>query len=64
MQYLISENPVLKLTDVFAPRTAALPAPLDRSGTRFFGFARAALYAGLQMLGVRPGDNILLPAFI
>src|SRR5690242_16211062 len=64
MQYLIPENPVLSWPDLFRPPVSALPSPLDGPGVSLFGYARAALYAGLQMLGVRAGDNVLLPAFI
>lgn len=41
-----------------------LPPPLDQPGTQFFGFARMALFAGLKLLGLEPGDNVLLPSYI
>jgi hypothetical protein len=47
----------------FRPRPS-LPPPLDREGVRLYGFGRQALRDGLLALGVRQGDNVLVPSVI
>lgn len=56
--------PVFKSTSLLRRACEKLPAPLDQSGTLFFAFARAALAAGLGMLGLKPGDNVFAPSFV
>jgi DegT/DnrJ/EryC1/StrS aminotransferase family len=57
-------DPVLAPGVLLRRPVLKLPAPLDRPGTQFFGFARMALFAGLKLLGIKPGDNVLLPSYI
>ena len=40
-----------------------LPFPLDRDECRLFSKARHGLWAGLQALGLSPGDEVLVPAY-
>ncbi|MDD5005986.1 MAG: aminotransferase class V-fold PLP-dependent enzyme [Candidatus Omnitrophica bacterium] len=41
-----------------------LPFPLDQDKIHYFGYARTALLEGLRILGIKEGDNILIPAYI
>ena len=56
--------PIFRSGCLFRPASARLPAPLDGANVRFFAFARTALAAGLGLLGLKPGDNVLVPSFI
>jgi len=56
--------PVFKSTCLVRRASARLPTPLDGANVRFFAFARTALAAGLGLLGLKPGDNVLLPSFM
>jgi hypothetical protein len=47
----------------FQPHYAP-PTPLEKSNARFFGYARAALFHGIKLLGITPGQNVLLPSLI
>ena len=38
--------------------------PFDRTQTYFFGFGRVALLEGLKVLGIKSGDNVLVPSYI
>lgn len=44
-------------------RRRALPAPFTTKPTAYVFWARNAIYHGLGVLGVRPGDRVLVPAF-
>ena len=44
-------------------RARTLPAPFDTKPTFYLFWARNALYHGLEVLGLAPGDRILVPAF-
>jgi hypothetical protein len=61
---MIPSDPILPLASLARPPRADLPPPLDRPGVRLFGYGREALREGLRRLGLEPGDNVLLPAFI
>ena len=43
-------------------RAAGLPAVDDLPHTRLLTSGRAALFAGMQALGVQPGDGVLAPS--
>ena len=40
-----------------------LPFPLEDPRCRIFSLARHALFAGVESLGLRPGDEVLVPAY-
>ncbi len=40
-----------------------LPFPLEDPRCRIFSLARHALFVGIESLGLRPGDEILMPAY-
>lgn len=40
-----------------------LPFPLQEPGCRIFALARQGLFAGIKALGLKPGDEILVPAY-
>ena len=40
-----------------------LPFPLEEPRCRIFHLARQALFTGIKALGLRPGDEILVPAY-
>jgi len=44
-------------------RRGSLPEPLDAPGVRTYYQARYAIWHALRALGVKPGDNVLFPAF-
>jgi len=46
-----------------ARRDARETFPINAPRAHFFGMARAAIWHGVQVLGLRPGDEILVPAF-
>jgi dTDP-4-amino-4,6-dideoxygalactose transaminase len=49
---------------VYVRRPAArLPFPLDQPGCRLFARARHGLWRTLKELGLRPGDEVLAPAY-
>ena len=41
----------------------ALPFPLDRPGYRLYAKGRQAIWWGVQALGLKPGDEVLVPAY-
>ena len=45
------------------PRTK-LPPPLDKETVRLYAYGRVALYHGLRLLGILPGENVLMPSLI
>jgi dTDP-4-amino-4,6-dideoxygalactose transaminase/CelD/BcsL family acetyltransferase involved in cellulose biosynthesis len=60
---LLTLGPSLPL-DVYSRRPAdQLPFPLDRSEGVLFSKARQGLRVGLQALGLRPGEEVLVPAY-
>jgi dTDP-4-amino-4,6-dideoxygalactose transaminase len=49
---------------IYAARTGdPRPFPLDRPGWRCFRQARQGLYQGVKALGLRQGDEVLVPAY-
>jgi len=44
-------------------RSRPLPAPFDTKPTFYLFWARNGLYHGLRVLGLAPGDGVLVPAF-
>lgn len=44
-------------------RRRPMPAPFQTKPTVYFFWARNALFHGLRVLGLRPGDEVLVPAF-
>ena len=42
---------------------ATLPYPLDEPGCALFARARQGLFLGVAALGMRPGDEVLVPAY-
>lgn len=44
-------------------RAAGLPAVDDLAHTRLLTSGRAALFAAMKALGVRPGDTVLAPSY-
>jgi hypothetical protein len=57
-------NPVLSCSILDVDARGVLPVPLERPNARFFAYARAALYQGIKLLGVEPGQNVLMPSLI
>lgn len=45
------------------PPARLLPFPLEEPGYRTYAFARHALWHGVQALGLRRGDEVLMPAY-
>jgi perosamine synthetase len=41
----------------------SLPFPLEEPGCRLFSLARQGLYTGIKALGLKPGDEVLVPAY-
>lgn len=48
---------------VYVRRPAPLPFPFDRPGASLWPRGRHALWAGARALGLRPGDEVLVPAY-
>src|SRR3989338_2658510 len=59
----ISWEPVLDLSYFFA-KDKGLPYPFYASHTYFFGYGRVALMEGLKALGIKSGDNVIIPSYI
>ena len=45
------------------PPRRSMPFPLEAEGVRVFSRARHGLWHGVRALGLRPGDEILVPAY-
>ena len=61
---LISNEPSLSWSSLVASgKVAKLPAYLNHRSTRYVFLARNALYHGLWLLGIQPGQKILVPAY-
>jgi dTDP-4-amino-4,6-dideoxygalactose transaminase len=52
------------LAAVDARRLQALPAWLPRGRTLLLPCCRNAIYLGVQAMGLRPGDQVLVPSFV
>lgn len=55
--------PPLPFTPYARRPLESLPFPLEEPGCRVFSRARQGLYEGVKALGLRPGDEILVPAY-
>lgn len=66
-QYLPADPP-LTLRDLSGitrrPEPGAAAGRWLPGRTRFYGSGRAALYSALRLLGIGPGDQVLLPAYL
>jgi dTDP-4-amino-4,6-dideoxygalactose transaminase len=62
--FVVRRDPRLE-AHMLSPLTSRrrLPPPLDPSRTIHLFWARNAVYHGLAVLGIRPGDTVLVPAF-
>lgn len=61
---LIAANPVLSPYVLTTARQLSMPNPLDGPSVRFFAYGRAALLKGLEILGIQPGENVLIPSLV
>jgi hypothetical protein len=43
--------------------SSKLPFPLEEPRCRIFSLARQGLFRGIKALGLKPGDEILVPAY-
>ena len=59
----LSVWPPLPLTIYFRRRSDDRPFPLDDERCRLYARARHALWQGVQAIGLRPGDEVLVPAY-
>lgn len=64
MEFVVSRDPLLPsrllLPSLFRK---ALPCPVKGRATTYHFWARNALFHGLGVLGLKPGDHVLVPAF-
>jgi dTDP-4-amino-4,6-dideoxygalactose transaminase len=60
---VIDVYPPLNPVVVTRPRAKRLPFPLDDRRCRLYMQARQGLWWGLKGLGIRPGDEFLVPAY-
>jgi len=56
-------EPVLSLAGVFAPNGPKIPSVLDVGRPLFQTAGRFAIALALEAMGLRPGDQVLLPAY-
>ena len=60
----VPTNPVLSISTLLRRTQKELPAPFDKSSVIFFSYGRLALFEGLKILGIKSGENVLLPSYI
>lgn len=60
----MTRDPVLYLDMLSFRNNVDIPYPLAENNILLFGYARVALLEGLKTIGVKRGDNILLPDYI
>ena len=60
----VPRGPVLDWRRLSLRPSPTLPPPLDRPGVRLYGYGRQALLDGLLALGLKGGDNVLVPSVI
>jgi len=64
MKFVVSRDPLLRsrllLPSIFKK---ALPCPVKGRATTYHFWARNALFHGLEVLGLKSGDKVLVPAF-
>lgn len=50
---------------LFAPplSQAELPFPLNQARTRYYYFARNGIWEGIRSMGLKPGDEVFMPAY-
>lgn len=63
MNPALSVWPPLPPAAFLRPARAQLPFPLDEKGCRLYACGRHALHAGVLALGLREGDEVLVPAY-
>jgi dTDP-4-amino-4,6-dideoxygalactose transaminase len=63
-QFLLPKDPRLSL-GMFFPfyRRSSLPAKLNGRPIHYLFWARNAIYHGLRVLNLEPGDNVLVPSY-
>lgn len=59
----INAMPPLPLSTYLRPPRKKMPFPLGDPRCRLFSLARRGLFAGVKALGLRPGDELLVPAY-
>ncbi len=60
---IVSREPILDLR-VFLNPDRGLPYPFNERPTHFYAYGRVALLAGLKLLRLKEGDNVLIPSYI
>lgn len=63
MNTILTALPPLPPSIWARPRATRLPFPLGRTDCRLFARARHGLWHGLRSAGLRPGDEVLAPAY-
>ena len=61
---LVRREALLDFRDIFRRENPAQVFPLSEKNLLFFGYARAALYEGLRILGLGEGDTVLVPEYV
>jgi len=61
---IIPRDPVFVPGTLTLRKSPELPYPLNAPATYLFGYGRVALCEGLRTLGIKPGDNVLVPDYI
>ncbi len=64
MEFVVSRDPILHSRFLFPFLSQKnLPSPVKGRPTTYHFWARNALFHGLRVLGLKPGDSVLVPAF-
>ncbi|MDP2939811.1 MAG: glycosyltransferase [Candidatus Omnitrophota bacterium] len=63
-QIITTREPVFSPKIISLKEIHSLPFPFENKNVLFFGYGRVALYEGLRVLGVKEGDNVLVPNYI
>ena len=62
--WAVSVTPGLSPGAFARPSSPVLPFPLEEGACRLFARSAQALWAGTRWLGIRPGESLLVPAFL
>ena len=62
MRQYITVIPALKLGQFRGGRSTRLGGEGERAITRFYSYGRDAIWAGLELLGIKQADEVLVPA--